>query len=274
MFREGCTDGYPRCSSGARPRLHDRRRRRPDQPARHPPDAGRGPRWSGSSPGWASRPPTRTYGAIAAFGLTADHRPPRRLASGPWARRRVFLLWLAWRTFRGPAGDAAVDVTSGGAGLPGAYLCTLGLTLTNPMTILSFAALFVGLGVTGRRCRRRDVADARRVRRVGRVVGRADHGRRGVPIAAHADRHAPGQHRVGRAHRRVRARRDRVEPGVRQRGSDERAGQRQEREQDQPDADSARQPSSARAGTSPGSSRRSGRPSRSGCRTPPRTSAA
>ena len=30
-----------------------------------------------------------------------------------------------------------------------AYLSTLGLTLTNPMTILSFAALFVGLGVTG-----------------------------------------------------------------------------------------------------------------------------
>jgi threonine/homoserine/homoserine lactone efflux protein len=34
-------------------------------------------------------------------------------------------------------------------GLPGAYLSTLGLTLANPMTILSFAALFVGLGVRG-----------------------------------------------------------------------------------------------------------------------------
>ena len=34
-------------------------------------------------------------------------------------------------------------------GLAGAYLSTLGLTLTNPMTILSFIALFVGLGVSG-----------------------------------------------------------------------------------------------------------------------------
>ena len=33
--------------------------------------------------------------------------------------------------------------------MPGAYFSTLALTLTNPMTILSFAALFVGLGVTG-----------------------------------------------------------------------------------------------------------------------------
>ncbi len=34
-------------------------------------------------------------------------------------------------------------------GLAGAYLSILGLTLTNPMTILSFGALFAGLGVTG-----------------------------------------------------------------------------------------------------------------------------
>ena len=33
-------------------------------------------------------------------------------------------------------------------GLPGAYLSILGLTMANPMTILSFGALFAGLGVT------------------------------------------------------------------------------------------------------------------------------
>jgi threonine/homoserine/homoserine lactone efflux protein len=91
-----------------------------------------------------------TYGAIAAFGLTAISEP---LVDG----RRIlgvvggaFLLWLAWRTFRANPGEAAR--ANGGerrGGLPGAYLSTLGLTLTNPMTILSFAALFVGLGVTG-----------------------------------------------------------------------------------------------------------------------------
>jgi threonine/homoserine/homoserine lactone efflux protein len=90
-----------------------------------------------------------TYGAIAAFGLTAitdvlvDWRRALGLIGG------LFLLWLAWRTFRSVPGEAATVATDGRRGLPGAYLSTLGLTLTNPMTILSFAALFVGLGVTG-----------------------------------------------------------------------------------------------------------------------------
>jgi threonine/homoserine/homoserine lactone efflux protein len=88
-----------------------------------------------------------TYGAIAAFGLTAvtdllvDWRSALGIVGG------LFLLWLAWRTIRSVPGEAAAD--TGRRGLPGAYMGTLGLTLTNPMTILSFAALFVGLGVTG-----------------------------------------------------------------------------------------------------------------------------
>jgi threonine/homoserine/homoserine lactone efflux protein len=90
-----------------------------------------------------------TYGAIAAFGLTAvtdllvDYRRLLGVVGG------VFLLWLAWRTFRAVPGEAAANGASRRGGLPGAYLSTLALTLTNPMTILSFAALFVGLGVTG-----------------------------------------------------------------------------------------------------------------------------
>jgi threonine/homoserine/homoserine lactone efflux protein len=90
-----------------------------------------------------------SYGAIAAFGLTAlsdvlvDWRRPLGIVGG------AFLLWLAWRTLRAVPDDAAVEATRVGRGLPGAYLSTLGLTLANPMTILSFAALFVGLGVRG-----------------------------------------------------------------------------------------------------------------------------
>jgi threonine/homoserine/homoserine lactone efflux protein len=90
-----------------------------------------------------------TYGAVAAFGLTAltdllvDGRRVLGVVGG------LFLLWLAWRTFRAvPGGTAATDAPRR-RGLPGAYLSTFGLTLTNPMTILSFAALFVALGVTG-----------------------------------------------------------------------------------------------------------------------------
>jgi threonine/homoserine/homoserine lactone efflux protein len=90
-----------------------------------------------------------TYGAIAAFGLTAvtdllvDGRRVLGVVGG------AFLLWLAWRTFRAVPGEAAPAGNGARRGLPGAYLSTLGLTLTNPMTILSFGALFVGLGVTG-----------------------------------------------------------------------------------------------------------------------------
>jgi threonine/homoserine/homoserine lactone efflux protein len=92
-----------------------------------------------------------TYGAIAAFGLTAltdllvDWRRVLGLVGG------AFLLWLAWRTFTAVPGEAADDDAPGRGkrGLAAAYLSTLGLTLANPMTILSFAALFVGLGITG-----------------------------------------------------------------------------------------------------------------------------
>lgn len=86
------------------------------------------------------------YGAIAAFGLGAitdllvGGQRLLGLVGG------VFLLWLAWRTARAePTEPAATPERRGG--MAGAYLSTLGLTLTNPMTILSFAALFAGLGI-------------------------------------------------------------------------------------------------------------------------------
>ena len=88
-----------------------------------------------------------TYGAIAAFGLSAitdvlvNAREALGLVGG------VFLLWLAWRTIRSAPTEAAT-VTAVRRGYAGAYLSMLGLTLANPMTILSFAALFAGLGVT------------------------------------------------------------------------------------------------------------------------------
>jgi threonine/homoserine/homoserine lactone efflux protein len=89
-----------------------------------------------------------TYGAIAAFGLGAitqvlvDVRPILAFVGG------VFLLWLAWTTARSVPGDPA-SVAAPRGGLAGAYLSILGLTLANPMTILSFGALFAGFGVTG-----------------------------------------------------------------------------------------------------------------------------
>ena len=47
------------------------------------------------------------------------------------------------------ADDSTGAAPAGGTGLWRAYLTTFGLTLTNPMTILSFAATFAGLGLAG-----------------------------------------------------------------------------------------------------------------------------
>ena len=63
----------------------------------HPAHAGRGPGRRARLRAWASRRPTRTYGAIAAFGLTAitdllvDWRRALGIVGG------TFLLWLAWQ---------------------------------------------------------------------------------------------------------------------------------------------------------------------------------
>jgi threonine/homoserine/homoserine lactone efflux protein len=90
-----------------------------------------------------------TYGAVAAFGLTAlsgvlvEQRRAIGLAGG------LVLLWLAWRTVRSAPLQANAERASPG-GLRAAYLSILALTLANPMTILSFAAVFAGLRVTGR----------------------------------------------------------------------------------------------------------------------------
>ena len=88
------------------------------------------------------------YGAVAALGLTAvsaalvGHQEWIRLIGG------TFLLWLGITTYLShPAGEAAAAT---GAGLAGAFASTFFLTLTNPMTILSFVAVFAGLGLGGR----------------------------------------------------------------------------------------------------------------------------
>jgi threonine/homoserine/homoserine lactone efflux protein len=85
------------------------------------------------------------YGCIAGFGLTfvstflVSQQVWLRLFGG------LFLCYLGLKTlFARPAEQASGAKENG---LLGAYASTFFLTLTNPMTIISFAAIFAGLGL-------------------------------------------------------------------------------------------------------------------------------
>ena len=83
------------------------------------------------------------YGALAAFGLTAIRDV--LLGQSGWLRLvgGIFLLYLGAKTFLAKPAEQAAKSSRGG--LFGAYLTTLFLTITNPITILSFIAIFAGL---------------------------------------------------------------------------------------------------------------------------------
>jgi threonine/homoserine/homoserine lactone efflux protein len=89
-----------------------------------------------------------SYGAVAAFGLTAvtavlvGARSVLALVGG------VFLVWLAVRTIHARPATSAAEPDER-PGLAAGFLSIYGLTMTNPMTILSFAGIFAGLGLAG-----------------------------------------------------------------------------------------------------------------------------
>jgi threonine/homoserine/homoserine lactone efflux protein len=85
------------------------------------------------------------YGCVAGFGLTVissflvDQRFWIQVIGG------IFLLALGIKTLRSVPSEHATPAS--GTGLATSYVSTLLLTLTNPMTILSFAGIFAALGV-------------------------------------------------------------------------------------------------------------------------------
>lgn len=102
-------------------------------------------RISGFVSGMGAATADALYGCIAGFGVTVvsnvliGHQGWLRIVGG------LFLLVLGVRTFLSQPSDAPPKAT--GKGLAGAYASTLFLTLTNPVTILAFAAIFAGLGL-------------------------------------------------------------------------------------------------------------------------------
>ena len=102
-------------------------------------------RTSGFLSGLGAATADALYGCVAGFGLTVisgflvDQRFWIQLIGG------IFLLALGIKTLRSVPAERAAAAS--GTGLAASYASTLLLTLTNPMTILSFAGIFAALGV-------------------------------------------------------------------------------------------------------------------------------
>ncbi|RPI71829.1 MAG: LysE family translocator [Ignavibacteriales bacterium] len=85
------------------------------------------------------------YGCVAAFGLTVisdtltDYRIWIRIVGG------VLLLFLGVKTFRAQPKDPKLKTT--GSGRLRSYLTVIVLTLTNPLTIFAFIAVFAAFGL-------------------------------------------------------------------------------------------------------------------------------
>jgi threonine/homoserine/homoserine lactone efflux protein len=90
------------------------------------------------------------YGAVAAFGFSAvtsllvAYALPLRLAGG------AFLIWLGIQALRTVGQPRRARDAASPNGLARAYAAAVGLTLTNPSTILSFIAAFTALGLATR----------------------------------------------------------------------------------------------------------------------------
>lgn len=103
--------------------------------------------WAGMMGGLGTALADATYAALAALGFAAFAAMlavvggPLRLIGG------LFMIWLGWNSLRPrpPVEAARLDSRD----LFGTVAATFALTIANPMTILSFAAIFAGLGLGG-----------------------------------------------------------------------------------------------------------------------------
>ncbi len=104
--------------------------------------------WAGLSGGLGTALADALYASLAAVGFAAFAATlalidaPLKLLGG------LFLLWLGWKAMRAAPPDAAARV--GARDLAGTVAATFFLTVTNPMTVLSFVAVFAGLGLAER----------------------------------------------------------------------------------------------------------------------------
>jgi threonine/homoserine/homoserine lactone efflux protein len=101
--------------------------------------------WMGLATGMGAATADGVYGTIAGFGLTAVSELLVNQAHWLKLIGGLFLCYLGLRAMLSKPPTAAAEWSA--QGLLSAYASTFVLTLTNPATILSFIAIFAGLGV-------------------------------------------------------------------------------------------------------------------------------
>lgn len=87
------------------------------------------------------------YAAAAAAGFATFASVLTRISLPLGLLGGGFLLWLAWKGWPRNAAPPAAAKAPAARGLWATTATTFALTLTNPATILSFAAIFAGLGL-------------------------------------------------------------------------------------------------------------------------------
>ncbi len=103
-------------------------------------------RFSGLFSGLGAAVADAIYATIAAFGLTFISN--FLMAGQFWLRLigGIFLLYLGWKTFFAKTSEKTKEASH--TTLLNDFVSTFFLTITNPMTILSFLAVFAGLGLS------------------------------------------------------------------------------------------------------------------------------
>lgn len=102
--------------------------------------------WAGFSGGIGTAVADAAYAAAAAAGFAV--LIGNIGAAGEWLRwgGAAVIAWLGWRTLLAPVASKAAEAPASGSPLR-LFLVTFALTISNPATILSFAALFAALGL-------------------------------------------------------------------------------------------------------------------------------
>ncbi|MGN7736329.1 LysE family translocator [Sinorhizobium sp. Sb3] len=101
--------------------------------------------WAGVAGGLGTAAADATYAALAAIGFAAFAAVLSMIATPLGLAGGLFMIWLGWSGLRPKPVTAAADV--GGRDLVRTTIATFFLTMTSPATILSFAAIFAGLGL-------------------------------------------------------------------------------------------------------------------------------